>query len=46
MSMGNSARPEKVFDLFTKCYKVLIPEKNNEELDWKATAEIIRENAG
>jgi len=37
---------EKAYKLFMKCYEILIPEKNDEEIDWKTTAEIIRENAG
>ena len=38
------ANRDKAFDLFFKCYKILMPEKDGEEMDWKATAEIIREN--
>jgi hypothetical protein len=33
---------EKAIDTFMKCYKILIPETDGEETDWKATAEIIR----
>jgi hypothetical protein len=33
----------KAFEMFMKCYKIIMPVKNNEEMDWKATAEIIRE---
>jgi len=34
---------EKAIKLFMKCYDILVPEKDTEEMDWKATAEIIRE---
>jgi hypothetical protein len=34
---------DKAIDLFMKCYKILMPEKDTEEMNWKITAEIIRE---
>jgi len=34
---------EKAYKLFMKCYKILIPVTDDEEMDWKATAEIIRD---
>jgi hypothetical protein len=34
---------DKTIDLFLKHYKRLFPEKDDQEIDWKATAEIIRE---
>jgi len=37
---------DKDIDLFFKCYKLLLPEKNGQETNWKATAEIIRERGG
>ena len=37
---------EKAYKTFMKCYDILIPISDNEEMDWKATAEIIRENNG
>ena len=37
---------DKAFDLFFKCYKLIMPEKDTQETDWKATAEIIRERGG
>jgi len=40
------ANRDKAYDLFMKCYKILIPEENGEEMNWKETAEIIRGNAG
>jgi hypothetical protein len=36
---------EKAYKLFMKCYKILMPEENGREMDWKATAEIIRGDA-
>jgi len=36
----------KAMDSFFKCYKLLFPEKDGKETDWKATAEIIRERGG
>jgi len=36
---------DKAMDLFMKCYKLLVQKEDDEELNWKATAEIIRENA-
>jgi len=44
--MYKLANRNKAFDLFLKCYKLLFPEKNSEEMNWKATAEIIRERVG
>jgi hypothetical protein len=35
---------EKVFKIFMQYYEILEPISDNEEMDWKATAEIIREN--
>jgi hypothetical protein len=37
---------EKAYRLFMKCYEILMPITDNEEMNWKETAEIIRENAG
>jgi hypothetical protein len=37
---------DKAFDLFFKCYKIIMPKENSQEMDWKATAEIIREKSG
>jgi hypothetical protein len=37
---------DKAFDLFFKCYKLVMPEKDTLEMDWKATAEMIREKGG
>jgi len=36
---------EKAYKTFMMCYKILIPEENGGEIDWKATAEIIRGDA-
>jgi len=36
------ANREKAYKTFMKCYKIINPEENDTETDWKATAEIIR----
>jgi hypothetical protein len=36
---------EKTYKTFMRCYKILMPEKSGEEMDWKKTAEIIRDNS-
>jgi hypothetical protein len=35
---------EKAYKTFMQCYKILMPEKDSGETDWKKTAEIIRGN--
>jgi hypothetical protein len=36
---------DKAYDLFMKCYKILMPEETGGEIDWKETAEIVRGDA-
>jgi hypothetical protein len=35
---------EKAYKTFMRCYKILMPEKDGGEMNWKETAEIIRGN--